>query len=362
MSTPSTSAKAVHSTTRVQRDGDKVWLQGVEGFGPGEFPSSVHGAQARICQAVGESLNYTQLVCYGGLAFRMQVHEKLCPSAAHPCVGYQCFEASNRALPWKIRFIAAFPGSTPQPDHATFEGQARELIRESIDRGVPVHYGSEEDGLIIGYGDGGQRWWCVHPYHGGGREAFWHDQVQGFAGGKWPWGIGVWMEPKSDSERVSPRELALAALYQAVDMWQTDRRGAYLLGEAAYAHWVQWLSDVQDGRVADPKAGMQGNGWCFDSLISYRRSAAAWLAEIGEDLLTAARAPLMLAADQYTRLADGCMKDLDCPWSLTPCPENIGKWGAAMRAEQISRLEAAREHDRAAVSVIRDAVSSFDNA
>ena len=65
----------------VKRTDERVWIDGVKGFSPGEHASSPHGCQARISQAVGESITYADLICYSGFAFRIGVHEKLCPSA-----------------------------------------------------------------------------------------------------------------------------------------------------------------------------------------------------------------------------------------------------------------------------------------
>ena len=65
-----------------KREGDKVWLDGVEGFSSGVWASSMHGSMARILEVIGSPLTYDDLVCYGGFAFRTSIHAKLCPSAA----------------------------------------------------------------------------------------------------------------------------------------------------------------------------------------------------------------------------------------------------------------------------------------
>lgn len=59
-----------------------MWIEGVEGFNPGEYASSVHGSQARILETLGESLSYDDLICYGGFAFRRGVHEAFCHDEA----------------------------------------------------------------------------------------------------------------------------------------------------------------------------------------------------------------------------------------------------------------------------------------
>jgi hypothetical protein len=282
----------------------------------------------------------------------------MCPSAGHPCCVFSCIENSNRALPWKKTYYESFPWSAPKSDRPLFENEVCSAIKHSIDRGVPVHYGSEEDGLILGYADDGRRWWCMHPYHDHGRECFWHDQAQGFAGGKWPWGISVWTQPKSPDERPSPRELTITALKQAVEMWRAEKREAYFVGEAAYEHWLNWLRDVDTDRVADPKAGMQGNGWCFDVLIHSRRIASSWLTEIARNFDGDAPQQLLFAVDHFRSLVNCCMQDLSSTWELALGPNRFSEWSSAMRQSQIERLEFARQHDRAAMTAIHSMLSA----
>jgi len=343
----------------VKREDGRVWIDGVEGFSAGEYASSPHGCQARILQVLGEPLGYDDLACYSGFAFRIGVHEQMCPSGGHPCCGFMCIEGSSRALPWKVRLFESFPWEEPKSDREAFEAEACAAVKDSIERGVPVHYGGEEDGLIIGYGDGGRRWWCVHPYHKDWREPFWHDEVKGFAGGKWPWVLVVWTEPKPEGARAADPDLTVAALTQAAEMWHTEKREAYFVGEAAYAHWLGWLRDVEAGKVEDPKAGMQGNGWCFDVLVHSRRIAGRWLSGKADGLGGGAAPHLRAAADHYAQVAVLCMRDLDCPWDLTLGPRRADEWTSALRQEQIARLEASRDHDRAAVAAIEQALASL---
>jgi hypothetical protein len=199
----------------------------------------------------------------------------------------------------------------------------------------------------------------MHPYHRGGSVAFWHDEPQGFAGGQWPWGIVVWTEPKSIDERVSDRSLTIAALKQAVEMWNTEKREAYFVGEAAYAHWLGWLGGVEREEVEDPKAGMQGNGWCFDVLIHSRRIAGRWLKQKADGFEGEGAKQLSVAADHYTQIAELCMRDLNSPWDLALSPNRVEGWTSELRRNQTARLEAAREHDRAAVAAIEKALQSL---
>jgi len=342
----------------VQRDSEKVWIGGVEGFHPGHFASSPHGCQARILEALGEPLTYEDLIGYGAFAFRVGLHDGMCPSAGHPCCGCGCMEGSGRALPWRVRLFEALPWADRKQDREAFEAEACAAIRESIERGIPVHYSAEEDGLIIGYADAGRRWWCVHPYQEWGQKPFWHHEATGFAGGRWPWVIGVWTGPKPASERVPPRDLLIAALEQAVAMWHTESRNHYFCGATAYERWLAWLRGVDAGTVADPKAGMQGNGWCFDVLIHCRRIAGPWLRRQADVLGVQAAGPLREAADHYGHLAEGLLAGLKCPWDLALSPGRAAEWSRSMREDQVRRLEVAREHDQAAIAAIGKALDA----
>ena len=344
----------------VRREGSRTWIEGVRGFDPCEYVDSVHGSQARILQTLGESLSYDDLICYSAFAFRVQFHETNCPSAAHPWCGYRCIENGYHALPWKLRVFEVPLDGKPRADQAAFEAEARAAVKASIDRGIPVHYGSEEDGLIIGYGDDGRRWWCVHPYHKNGAEPFWYDEASGFAGGKdkWPWGLVIWTEPKTNDEHIPQRQLTLAALKQAVDMWKTEKRDAYFVGDAAYAFWLNWLRDVEAGKVSDPKAGMQGNAWCFAVLIHSRSIAGRWLNRAANDFSGETANQLRVAADHYTQIADLCLKDINTSWDLAPVPARFDAWTSQMRQQQIARLQAACEHDRAAIQAITRALAA----
>lgn len=332
----------------VRNDGSKVWIDGAKGFHPGEFASTPHGCQARICEAIGEGPTYDDLICYGGFAFRANWHESQCPSAGHPCCGYMCIDNSNLSLPWRVTVYGG--------DRTKVEADVCAAVQRSIDRGVPLHYGSEEDGLIVGYADSGKRWLCVHPYHHRGAETFWHDEANGFAGGKWPWFVVEWTTPVPWPERPTKDALFLAALKQAIDMWHTEKRDAYFCGDAAYTHWLKWLKDVESGQIADPKSGMQGNGWCFDVLIHSRRVAARWLRSRAEQYEDEIRRQLLVAADHYAKLVERCTKDLSCPWDLTPKPGQAERWTSAMRLEQIDRLEQSHWRDGQAIRALEASI------
>jgi hypothetical protein len=350
----------IPSDACVRRADGRVWIDGIKGFHPGEYASSIHGCEAVVAEFLGSSLSYDDLVGYDGFVFRIGLHKEMCPSAGHPCCGYMCIGRSVRMMPWRTTLFESAPWSKPKEDRAAFEAEACAAIKASIDRGYPVEYGGEEDGLIVGYADEGRRWLCLHPYHRQGRELFWHDEVKGFAGGAWPWGIVVWGELAPAEERPTPQEALVASLKQAVDMWQAEKRGDYWCGEAAYREWLAWLQGVEDGTVVNPKGGMQGNGWCYDVLCHSRRIAGRWLAQQAERFDGEARTQLLVVADHYRQMAEELIDGYGCSWSLAMGPGQFDQWTPQLRQEEIRRLESAREHDRSAIKAIGNALAAME--
>jgi hypothetical protein len=233
-------------------------------------------------------------------------------------------------------------------------------IRNSIDRGVPVQYVAEEDGIIIGYGNEGSRWWCLHPYHKGGSEGFWHDEVQGMAGGTWPWMLMVWTEPAPAAERASEQSLLASALEQAVEMWRTEKRGDYFVGEAAYGRWLDWLRRVDDGATEDEaRGGMQGNAWYFDVLVHCRRIGAEWLKAQAAELEGDAGQTLAAAGESYAKIVETCLEGISSTWDLAMGGRRFDEWSEDQRRDQADRLRAARDLDASAIDSIEKALKSL---
>lgn len=339
----------------------QVLIPDIAGFTPDEYVSSVHGAQARILQYLVESIDYDDLLCYSGFAFRLGIHDLLCPSAAHPSCGFPCIDNSRCAIPWKLKFFDSLAWNYSKKDSSIFKAEARQAIVDSVDKGIPVQYGNEEDGLIIGYADEGRRWRCFHPYHKLGERprAFWYDEASGFAGGNsWPWGLVIWLEPKTELERVREKTLTISALKQAIQMWVTERIGAYYVGGAAYRHWLKWLRAVEKNEVPNPKSGMQGNCWCLHVLVHSRRIAGKWLYEKANLFDHSAAGELREAAMHFSKIAEICMERLSHPCDLALHPERFNEWTSAMREEQIAKLEASQAHDQAAIVAIGKALTT----
>ena len=142
-------------------------------------------------------------------------------------------------------------------------------------------------------------------------------------------------------------------------MWDAGEREGYYVGDSAYECWLAWLCDVETGAIADPRPGMNGNGWYFEVLVHCRRIAGRWLDRIADEFPSGCAQDLKQSADQYSRIAEECIKDIGSTWDLTPRAEHVDTWTSTMRQEQIKRLESAREHDRAAIDLLRRALESL---
>jgi len=330
----------------VKREGDKVWIEGVEGWNFAQRGSSVHAAMAAVMRAVGEDVSYEYLLGTSGLAFRMQVHNEWCPSSPHPFCGYECVKGSVNALPWKVRAYQV------KPDDVEGVREARAAVVASIDRGVPCAYGSEEDGVIFGYQKGGEEWLCVHPFQGGKQ----------FVETKWPWGIGIYTERKAE---VPDRQaLVLASLKQAVEMAHTEKVDEYDCGFHAWEQWIARLKDQQwvEQEGKNQSGLMMGNSWIYCCLVEYRAAAANYLRLVAGDFDDGAADHLRKAADLYQRMVEDVLLAGDCPLDIAPRQEDLKEgqqWTQAMRAEQAKRLESAFELERQAIAEIEKALASL---
>ena len=331
--------------TTVRREGDRVCLEGVNGWFVGDKESSIHAAQEAVMQAIGEDISYVDLLGTSGLAFRMQVSKDgLCPSSPHSFCGYQCVAGSVNALPWKITVYEA------KADDVEAVKVARQAVVDSILRGVPVQYGSEEDGIIVGYQKDGEEWICFHPLREGGTKTFVETN--------WPWGIAVFTEPKETVP--SKRELALDALKQAIEMSEAEEADGYYLGDKA---WDDYLTKLRALREADDetrKGAMLGNSWIYECLVQYRSAAAQYLRDVAREFAPEAAVHLRKVADLYAKMAEEVLCDSDhCVITIAPLPWSLKEgetWTNAMREAQIRRLEAALPLEYEAMREIKAAL------
>jgi len=332
--------------TSVHRDGDRVWIEGVAGWSSGEKESSVHAAQEAVMQAMGENTSYVYLLGVSGLAFRMQVSKDgFCPSSPHSSCGYQCVTRSTQSLPWKMRPFEVKPGQKEKV------AEARRAVADSIKRGIPVQYGSEEDGVIVGYQKNGEEWICLHPHREGGKKPFTETHF--------PWGIAVFSERKT--EMPLRRDLARGSLQQAADMAKAGETEGYFVGFRAWDEYTKKLRALDKADEKTRKDAMLGNAWIYECLAQYRGCAAQYLREVAGEFDKQTAEHLVRAADLYEKMANQVLRDAEhCVVTVAPYAWALkdGKtWTAEARQEQVKRLETALTLERRAISEIEAALA-----
>lgn len=336
--------------TQLQHDGDRVWIEGVNGWFRGDKESSVHAAQEAVMQVVGEKIAYDDLLGVSGLAFRMQIHkDSFCGSSPHASCGYPCVERSIQSLGWNVRHFEVQPAEQAQV------AEARRAMVESINRGVPVQYGHEEDGVIVGYQKQGEEWICLHPYHEWGKKTFVETH--------WPWRVAVFVDPKPDVP--SRKALAREALKQAVDMARTQESGGYFLGFRAWDEYAQRLKTLEITEEKMRPIAMQGNAWIYECLAQYRASAARYLHSVAGEFDLEPSKHLNHASGLYERIAHQMLRDdAQCTWDIAPYPysqKEIQQWTGEMRREQARRLETALPVEREAIAEIELALGLINS-
>lgn len=332
--------------TTVKREGDKVWLEGVSGWFVGDKESSVHAAQEAVMKAAGRDVGYDYLVGVSGLAFRMQVSKDgLCPSSPHSCCGYQCVARSTQALPLSVRIFEV------KPDQKDKVAEARKAVVESIERGVPVQYGSEEDGIIVGYQKNGEEWLCCHPLRDGGKKTFVET--------KWPWGIAVFGPAKDQVP--AKLDLAAGALEQAVKMAGAQTTEKYFVGFKAWEEYITKLQALQKADAKTRKDAMQGNAWIYECLAQYRACAAEFLQNAAAEFPEPAAAHLRKAAALYDKMSNEVLRDeKNCVVTIAPYPWALKEgqaWSDEVLQGQIRRLEEALPLEREALGEIEAALA-----
>lgn len=340
----------IDTKTIIRREGDRVWLEGVKGWSLHEKPSSVHAAQAVVMQAVGEDVMYDHLVGVSGLAFRMQVSQQgLCPSSPHSSCGYRCVARSTEALPWLVQVFEMKPEETENVR------EAREAVVDSIERGVPVQYGNEEDGIIVGYQRKGEQWICLHPLRGSGQKPFIETQ--------WPWGLAVFTQRKTQVP--ASRELAVGALQQAVKMANAERAETYDVGFKAWDTYIERLKVMDTADEKTRSEALLGNAWIYECLVSYRASGARYLRAIACELESPVATHLTQAARLYEQISSNVLCDAEHATArIAPYPggpDERKSWMTEIRREQVRRLEAARPLEREAVAEIEAAIRLTTN-
>ena len=149
----------------VERKGGRVWIKAVP---LPEGKNSVLASLTSVLQGAGEDVSYDYLMGVSSRAFRLQF--SWCPSAPHSFCGFNTFEPALRAVGYEVQDypLAAWEAETRKQRSAAEaeRAAAMETVRKFIDAGVPVLFGSEEEGVLVGYepvGDDNPTGWLRRP-------------------------------------------------------------------------------------------------------------------------------------------------------------------------------------------------------
>jgi hypothetical protein len=232
--------------------------------------------------------------------------------------------------------------------------EARQAVVDSIERGMPVQYGDEEDGIIFGYQKGGAEWLAYHPMRDGGRKPFVETG--------WPWGIAVY---GPEEREVPPTiELARGAVEQALTMARTPEAGGYHLGFAAWHSYIARLTYLLSADEETRAGDQMGNAWIYECLVGFRNCAASYLRTVAPEFPSGASTHLRRAADLYASMTGEILQDGDnCVVSIAPYNWSLvasQSWSTDTVRAQIERLQAALPLEREAIGEIEDAIDLIE--
>lgn len=321
----------------------------IEGVGALDFDergSSLMGALELALATIGDPIPYEELMGSSGAAFRVQMAlPEWCPSAAYAAVGYDCVPNAAAAIGRSIDWIPAEPAATRPMERRI------QAIVESIDRDVPVLYGAEECGLIVGYHDSGEQF-SLRTYFDPTEMYVVLSRLD------WP-SPGILGERKDRPSRDESlrRSLEVAvALARCEERFPTHHPGrSYACGFAAWEAWIDGLRDrARFDCLGGPElvVAIQANSWCYTSLIDARRAAAKYLRSFELDL-----------ADTYDEMVStlrGCLPEIPHP-QVQPKDDGTAvgyrmtgadTWSPGARERQAETLEVALDLERRATLAI----------
>lgn len=352
----------------MKSEGNRVVIQDV----PRPFQScSSLSVLAALLQHRGEDVSYTYLMGASSRAFRFQF--SWCPSAPHAYIGFNTFKPALKAMGYEqTRLAGQFVFTDDGHREANDDDQAktRAAVKTAIDAGQTVMFGSEEDGLLVGYEPitkENPTGWLCRPGPLGGPPKPDEPYVQPIK--KMPWGLSAL---EKTGEPIPRREAVLWAIKTAVSNAERSTVEGKAL-KTGFAAWQMWIDELptfdrvvectraeleKAGRKDDPSFELQlGNAWCYENLHFARFEAAKYLREIAGDMPEPARPHLAKAADAYGQIVKALVPEGECFTEIAPYPwmskDQNKPWSEDMRVRQAGLLRDALEHERAAVGALK---------
>lgn len=338
--------------------------------------NSVLASLTSVLQTAGEKVDYAYLMGVSSRAFRLQF--SWCPSAPHSYIGFNTFEPALKAVGYEATFL---PGSFHHEDakrKVTEEdiSGTRETVKASIDAVMPVLFGSEEEGVLIGYeptSEENPTGWLRRAGPLGPPPE--DDAPYALPIKAMPWGVTTLRKA------VLPTPRARGILWSLRTAVDNATRGTVADSDLAtgFAAWEKWIGELREfdeavartrsaleqaGREDDPVFELRlGNAWCYDSLIDARRCAATYLRSIADEFGEDAATHLTAAADAYDEVVARLTEGVEYSTLVAPYPWMEDQpWTDEKRAAQSERLRKALAHEREAVGEIEKALEPMVEA
>lgn len=313
------------------------------------MPNSFIASLSTAMKSLGEDLSYEYLMGVSGTAFRLQLSADWCASSPSAHCGTQTGPGALEALPFEVAYHQA------ASEDAEGVKRIHDLVRKKIDQAMPVLYGNEEDGLIIGYRKDGTEWLCLHP---------WHPSGELFVEKKWPWALVTFEGKKEDVS--DPRELAVRTMKLALSLADTkeDAAAVYSCGYHAWNQWIDQLDNdlIFAGADDEVKQGrIVGHTWIYHCLMDARLAAAEYLDIVAPLFDERTRNHLKAASNHYRALANEVLgrQDIDALRAMGERRDS-GLWSKEMRTRQAAILKEALQYEKSAVEEIRKALETLD--
>jgi beta-lactamase regulating signal transducer with metallopeptidase domain len=335
--------KLMKSQATVKREDDKAWIAGTETLTwPEGSENTTLRSFAAALQIAGDKVTFEQIMGVSGAAFRMQIHKDgLCPSSPHAFCGFNCLEPALATLGYETIAYEC------KKDDVEGVAKTRAAIVESIDRGWPVLFCSEETGLVVGYKDKGAVLLVVPAYPKKPGLTEWTG---------WPWGFKV---IQSKGKALPAREAAVESLQRAVQLAASERFDAYTAGFAAYDQWIAILEDgkvfAEDAAPKDRDGALLGNAFVYSCLIDARRCASKYLPMTQNQFWPEGATHIARAAGLYGQIT----AKLEAGWKTTRFPWQVAKDGPftpQMRMAEAAVLKEVRDLERQAIGELEAAL------
>jgi len=336
---------SLKTVTKVHRMPDAKIIEGIEPLSmeSNELSSFIACAR-RVLAHFGEQHNYNYLMGISGSAFRLQVHEQLCPSSPDPGVGLNCTKPLLKALGREVEWFEMIGENSVDPKALT-EDEMRQQIIKSIDRGLPV-IGIDivyvpEWGIITGYQNGKRDFFC--------RSCFDGEMNDYNIAEKTPWVAAVLGEK---SESLSGEEAVRQSLAIAYKAGTTKKFDTYYSGPSALEHWIDFLGNeasIASISTQEHDNILLGNHWIYQRFIADRGEAVKFLRTYAGVFGCMRESVLRLAdiyAQQVELLKEG---EENIP---SPFTGNYEAWTQEMRNKQAEVLKKVLPLEHKAIALI----------